>query len=41
MISSTKRNFEELNDVDEAMKPKRDYEHGVLLVNSVKKLSYI
>jgi len=41
MISPSKRNFEELNDLDEAMKPKRDYEHGVLLVDSVKESNYI
>ena len=41
MISSSKSNFEELNDVDEAMKPKRDYKHRVVLVDSVKELSYI
>ena len=41
MISPSKRKFEELNDVDEAMKPQRVYENGVLLINSVKELGYI
>ena len=41
MISPSKRNFEKLNDVDEAMKPKRDYEHRLVLVDSVKELIYI